>query len=117
MSFILVPKQGEDIQINGWNWRPTLLLISDLLDDETYHKMEGQGCGGKADAELCRRIADVVDAKLDEMHPGDRMLPDLSVTSSSFEELVAAGESYSASYKWLRDFSAFCRSCGGFEVM
>jgi hypothetical protein len=23
MSFILIPNEGEDIQVNAWNWRPT----------------------------------------------------------------------------------------------
>jgi hypothetical protein len=27
MSFILVPKEGEELQVNGWNWRPTLQLL------------------------------------------------------------------------------------------
>lgn len=26
-DFILVPNQGEDIQINAWNWRATLELL------------------------------------------------------------------------------------------
>jgi hypothetical protein len=27
MSFILVPSEGEDLQVNAWNWRPTLELL------------------------------------------------------------------------------------------
>ena len=42
MTFILTPKQGEDVQVNGWNWRPTLELIraEGLLTEENYERME-----------------------------------------------------------------------------
>jgi hypothetical protein len=35
MSFILIPTHGEDVQVNAWNWRPTLLLLRDanLIDE------------------------------------------------------------------------------------
>jgi hypothetical protein len=39
MSFILVAKQGSEVQVNGWNWRPTLELLvrEHLLDrDDLY---------------------------------------------------------------------------------
>ena len=37
MTFILVPNNGDDVQVNGWNWRPTveLLRAAGQLDDET----------------------------------------------------------------------------------
>src|SRR3979409_1649630 len=27
MSFILIPNQGDDVQVNAWNWRPTLEFL------------------------------------------------------------------------------------------
>src|SRR5689334_22729043 len=43
MSFILVPKEGEELQVNGWNWRPTLqlLLAAGVITREDYEVM---GC-------------------------------------------------------------------------
>ncbi len=41
MTFILVPEQGEDVQVNAWNWRPTLELLraEGLLTEENYERM------------------------------------------------------------------------------
>ena len=50
MGFILVPNSGEDIQVSGWDWRPTLELLrhAGLLEGEAYERMGAQGCGGCA---------------------------------------------------------------------
>src|SRR5215510_1360408 len=76
MSFILVPQNGEDLQVNGWTWRRTLelLLAKNLICDENYERMGAQGCGGQVDGEVARRIADVIDHKLAEIKPEERML-------------------------------------------
>jgi hypothetical protein len=41
MSFILVPKHGDDVQVNAWNWRPTLelLLREGLISEELHDRM------------------------------------------------------------------------------
>src|SRR5262249_2777545 len=82
MSFILVPKHGDDVQVNGWNWRPTLELLwaEGLLTQENFERMGGQGYGGPVDGDLAYRLADAIEAKLMTMKPGDRMLADLTVT-------------------------------------
>jgi len=128
MSFILVPKHGGDLQINGWNWRPTLalLLAEGLLTEENFERMGAQGCGGKVDAELAWRLADAIEAKLLTMKPGERMLADLSVTDRPDEQLVFTPgmeineinplDLYSATYEWLVTFRDFCRRSGGFDV-
>ena len=66
MTFILVPKRGEDIQVNGWNWRPTLelLLEEKLISFENYERMGAQAAGGHVSAETAERIADVIERKL-----------------------------------------------------
>jgi hypothetical protein len=61
------------------------------------------------------------------IEPGDRMLADLTVTSSKRAptallpngdaESVDTNEIYSASYDWLVAFRDFCRQSGGFEVL
>ncbi len=129
MSFILVPKHGEDIQVNGWNWRPTLELLrrEELISLDSYERISSQGCGGKVDADLASRIADVIDKKLTGMEPGDRMRSDLTVTAKGKNRVtissiakpndIDVNEAYSATYEWLVAFKDFCRTSGGFEVM
>ena len=119
MSFILVPKQGEDVQVNGWNWRPTLELIRShgLVDEETFEKMGAQGCGGAVDGETAHKIAEVISARLSEMRPDQRMLHDLSVTAKAKSEDIQADDVYSATYDWLQVFASFCRRSGGFTVV
>jgi hypothetical protein len=128
MTFILVPKQGKDIQVNAWNWRPTLELLraERLISEQEYERMGAQGCGGQVDAALACRIADVVKSRLMLMKPGERMRADLSVTATSkvrhvFTAEMKPGEIdpneiYSATYEWLAKFKDFCRESEGFEV-
>ena len=129
MSFILVPNHGEDIQVNGWNWRPTLELLraENLVSEENYERMGAQGCGGEVNAELARRIADVIEQKLAAMRPGQRILSDLTVTAHPKKEVTFTPETkpseidviaiYSASYDWLVTFRDFCKESGGFKVV
>jgi hypothetical protein len=126
MSFILVPKQGVDLQVNAWNWRPTLELLraENVIDSKTCELMGVQGCGGQADAELCLRIAAVIEDKLKSMHPGERIRADLMITADpkrlaqfGSNEPVDAVNLYSATYEWLTTFKDFCDRCGGFRVV
>jgi hypothetical protein len=126
MSFILVPKHGDDIQIDAWNWHPTLefLRAEKIIDAQTCELMGLNGCGAKADADLALRIALAIDRKLQGMHPGDRIRADLSTTSEPkkvvhFEssDPIDAVDLYSATYEWLVDFRSFCERSGGFEVL
>ena len=121
MSFILVPNVGSDVVINGWNWRPTLILLNraGLLSDEEYERMGANGCGGCADAEKAKQFADVIDAQLKGMKEGERMRADLSVTAAPqpLDLKSDPNELYSACFDWLVRFRDFCRSSGGFEVV
>ena len=119
MSFILVPKTGEDVQVNGWNWRATLELLraEGVIDGETHERMGAQGCGGTADADLACRMASAIEAKLASMKSGDRMLADLSVTAEPKSGDILAEDVYSSSYEWLVTFKDFCRCSGGFKVV
>lgn len=129
MTFILVPTEGEDLQINAWNWRPTLelLLAANVITEEDHERLGAHGCGGQVDAAKAGRIADVVAQKLLSMNPGERMLANLSVSSEPKKLAVFTpnmntddidkNELYSTTYEWLETFARFCRSCGGFAVM
>ena len=129
MSFILVPSHGEDIKVNAWNWRPTLelLRVENLVRGEDFEPMGSSGSGAKVDAELALRIAAVIERKHAVSQSGQRMLADLSVTSSPKKKVIFTPETkpeefdsndlYSATYEWLEIFRDFCKRSGGFEVM
>jgi len=128
MSFILIPTHGEDLQVNAWNWRPTLLLLRDanLIDDRDYELMGSNGCGGRVDTETSLRVAEFLERKLQPMQPGQRIRGDLSLTNKLKTltvftpgmkvEDVDAKEAYSATYEWLVMFRDSCRTSGGFKV-
>jgi hypothetical protein len=128
MSFILIPKHGEDLKINAWNWRPTILLLcsANLIDENAYERMGVNGCGGQVTGETAARIADFLERKLRSMQPGYRIRADLTVTDNPKKPIVFtpgmkiedvdANEAYSATYEWLVMFKDFCRTSGGFKV-
>jgi len=129
MSFILVPKNGEDIQINAWNWRPTLELLRDaeIIDDELFEGMGTHGCKAEVDATTANRIADFIEVRLRAMKPEQRVLADLTVTDKPKKRVIFAPDTkidqidaidlYSASYEWLVAFRDFSGTSGGFEVL
>ena len=118
MSFILVSKQGAELQASGWNWRPTLELVrkAGLLADDTYELMSGKGYRWHVDGPLPDQIAELIQAKLVDMRPGQRMLADLTIINSPKDGMGLPDARDSASYGWLLRFRDFCRRSGGFEV-
>jgi len=125
MSFILIPQHGEDVKVNAWNWRPTLLLLraANLIDENEYELMGANGCGGSVDAETAGRIAAFLERQFTSMHPSQRIRADLTVTDRPKQlavftpetkvEDIDANELYSATYEWLVMFKDFCRTSGG----
>ena len=128
MAFILVPNEGEDIQINAWNWRPTLELLfaAGVITEDDHVRMGAQFLGGKVDEAKALLIGEVVKRKLLTMNRGERMLADLSVSNEPKQPAVFstdmksddidANELYSAMYEWLETFARFCQTSKGFEV-
>jgi hypothetical protein len=129
MSFILVPKNGEEVQVNAWNWRPTLELLRchGVVDDgEACDRLAAQACGGRLTGDDAERAARVVDEQLASMKPGERMRADLTVTAGPRPTVMFSAngvkpdvsdiDRYSASFEWLVTFRDFCRTCGGFDV-
>ena len=70
MAFLLVPKSGESLMINAWNWRPTIELLRDAkqLDDDLYERMVTLGREANVDADTARRFADFIDLRLQAMN-------------------------------------------------
>jgi hypothetical protein len=128
MAFILTPKNGEEIKINAWNWRPTLELLREagLIDDDLYERMGTHGREARVDADMACRIAAFLDRRLGLMKPGERIRADLTTTDKPKKQVVFAPgikvedidavDLYSATYEWLLTFQDFCRRSGGFEV-
>lgn len=128
MAFILISKNGEEIKINAWNWRPTLELLRDagLIDDDLCERMGTVGRAANLDAATAIRVADFLEMRLNTMRPEQRILADLTTTDKPKKQVTfAAGmrteeidavDLYSASYEWFLQFRDFCRTSGGFEV-
>ena len=98
MSFILIPNNGEDVQVNAWNWRPTLefLRAQTIITSEQAELLGYNGCGARVDADMANQIAEAIENKLSTMAPGDRMRADVTVHSGSkgaagFPPLPSAG--------------------------
>lgn len=129
MTFILVPNEGQDLQINSWNWRPTLELLfaEGVITEDDHERMGAQGLGGKVDEAKALTIAKVVERKLLGMGPGERMLANLTVTREPKQRVlftpgmkiddVDSNELYSTTYEWLETFMNFCRSSRGFRIV
>jgi hypothetical protein len=90
MSFILVPKNGEEIKINAWNWRPTLELLrgAEIIDDDLFERMGTHGFKAEVDADMASRIADYIGARVLAMKPEQRVLADLTVTDRPKRPLI-----------------------------
>jgi hypothetical protein len=128
MSFILIPNKGGDVQVNAWNWRPTLEFLrgEKIITPDAAELLGSNGCGARVDADLANRIASAVENKLSTMKPGDRIRADLTVTDipkvpqvfapNTQPSDIDAGNLYSATYEWLVTFKDFCKRCGGFMV-
>jgi hypothetical protein len=123
MTFILVPVHADpngDLQINAWNWRPTLELLhrARLLDDEAVERAAAQGAGGQVTAEQALRVAEFLDRYLTDLTPGQRVRADGTVTSEPMTYRLdqEPRELYAATYEWLSQFRDFCRTSGGFTV-
>ena len=128
MSFILIPRSGEDLKVNAWNWRPTIALLrhANLIDEEQHELMGCNGSSGELSSETAGSVADFLDQYLAQRTPGQRLRADLTVTEQPKKLAVFTPDSkakdfdaveiYSATYEWLVTFQNFCRSSQGFRV-
>jgi len=121
MSVILVPKHGTQLQVNGWNWRPTVEILrqADLIQDEQYERLSSGACGGSVDESSAKAFAEYLKQYLQDKAPGMRVRFDDSATSEVKTGRLDAdlNDLYSATFEWLDKFRDFCAECGGFQVV
>ena len=122
MSWWLVGKNGSEIRVNAWRWRPTLELLkaNHLIEDTRLEAMGYNGTGTEISAQEAEQIAQVVEGIVEKLDVQDRVLLDLSSTSEADTGQLYREEwekNYSAPVAWLSEFASFCKSSGGFEVV
>ena len=121
MTFILKSPSGDDVQINGWNWRPTVNLFAKALglDEEAVEKLQTNGIGASVSADQALKIAEFLNSYIQSLPRGSRVRLDGSTTEEPKSYVIdfVGTSNYSASYEWLTKFRDFCKTCGGFKVV
>jgi hypothetical protein len=121
MSWTLDRPDGASLDVNAWNWRPTLLLFEQhgLLDEEKLALLE-YNVTVTITAGEARRIASFLDGCLPAVPRDGRVLADGSVTAEPDDFRLHRDDlarNYSATAGWLRDLRDFCRAAEeGFTV-
>jgi hypothetical protein len=127
MGVVLVPSSGDDLCINWFNWRPTVALLvrgGVIPDGERRQRFEN-ACGEGLSASEAQHAADYIESLIANLSPRDRIFSNGQATDKPIDYGVPISEwdeaetqnRYSAGYELLRDFVAFCRRSGGFEVL
>jgi hypothetical protein len=126
MSVILVDLANDknDLQINQWNWRPTIELIrrGKILADEQLEPMGRNGGGAQVSTADARSIALFIEQWiLPGLKDDEMMHMDGAISKCPLKPRPIPGtdpyQLYAARKTWLVMFVDFCKSCGGFEVV
>jgi hypothetical protein len=121
MTVILKSPNGTDLQVNWWNWRPTVSLFGPplALSDEDMERLQTNGIGASVSVAQAGAISDFLDTYLDTIPEAGRVLLNGSVvtTPKSFALDLIGDSNYSANREWLARFRDFCKVSGGFEVV
>jgi len=84
LSVILEPKIGDELQINWFNWRPTvgLLVKAGILPTgERQERCLANRCRGYFSKSEAMRAAKFLENLIAEMQPNDRILMDGTTTN------------------------------------
>jgi hypothetical protein len=114
MSWTLKTPNGESLDVNAWNWRPTLELLkkSGTLDADTTELL-GYHSDVELTGEQAQRIATFLETYLANIPAGGRVLHDGLITTEpdTFEfHRDDLDRNYSATVEWLTCFREFCRT-------
>ncbi|MET8861767.1 hypothetical protein ABZW11_02305 [Nonomuraea sp. NPDC004580] len=114
MSWTLETPDGTSLQVNAWNWRPTLELLenSGVLDEETADLL-GYNIAVDLTADQAHRIATFLDTYLASLPDEARVMLDGSTTTEPDTNEFHRDDlslNYSASTDWLRRFRDFCHT-------
>jgi DnaJ-class molecular chaperone len=128
-----------------WSWRPLWDYVCALVEaPEEFSRSWHYNDGALVDAKVCKRIHEAIEveiktgraqAYIDARQKALAALPDevcwlCHGTGTRKDMAVKDGcngcqgkgkvrpneTSYSMKVEWLKDFSVFCRDCGGFQV-
>lgn len=123
--------EGEYFRANVWSWAPIRALIedlcSDLVSEEVLRSMAFNSGAGPKDQETCTEMANRFEQWMEhhtegfvlECEGSMRMTPEGRLVSP--EELAENPDMetvspYEVGDSHLKEWVAFLRSCGGFEV-
>ena len=120
---------GKYFRANVWSWRPIhalcFELCGDLLDEKILAGMAYNGGAGPQSAKTCRQMADRFDKWLEHNTEGHSVDLGMHVTADGrliTPEMRAADpniktrSAYRVTDDHLKEWVAFLRDCGGFEV-
>ncbi|MEV0379947.1 hypothetical protein [Nonomuraea sp. NPDC050643] len=112
MSWTLETPDGRSLNVNAWNWRPTLELLesSGVLDADTAELL-GYNILVELSGEDAQRIAAFLETYLATAPTGGRVMLDGSVTTEpdTFEfHREDLARNYAATVEWLTRFRDFC---------
>lgn len=116
-------KEDHWFHVNFWNWRPIVELIRRLkiLPDERAAGLHEPFCGNGLAAEEARLVADALECSvLPAFADDERMMLDGTRTTEPDDgtfHKVDQFLNYSTSREVLSRFIAYCRACGGFDVL
>ena len=123
MSFILadIVDGSKEIQVNAWNWGPTVELIRSLsvLDAHRSETIR-YNLATEVSADEAKMIGLFIrDMILTQLGPMERITLDLNVTDEPDDGTFHRDDlakNYSATRSWLKRFSVFCLASNGFKV-
>ncbi len=122
MGFMLKASSGETLFMSIWVWHPMMLLVGMVLDldQERFERLQTSLVGGKISPAEAEKLADILDAFIEDFPLDGRITLDGEVTREpkgppGFED-GDWDRHYSADYDSLVRFRDFCRNSGGFNV-
>ncbi len=125
VTYILKFHDGADLQINVWNWRPTVALIANagIVPVDQAELLMVNGIGASVTDEQALAISRLLAGRTASMHQGDRLQLDGTIVqgpkdlSLDFSPHADWSQHYAATYEWLVKLQSACARGNGFKVL